>query len=142
MEMTLEPVQLQQKDSLISILVRELFDKYCITDRLVDSYKFPRVLSLDMSILFYRLSLLSPPSPPPSQMGLVKMYHWEKTAMECKWIEGEGRLVSKETVVLHQWGSITRWFGLTTELVNVNWPLSRVSKLMFWALALYYEVQL
>ena len=48
MEMTLEPVQLQQKDLLISILVRELFDKYCITDRFVDSYKFPRVLSLDL----------------------------------------------------------------------------------------------
>ena len=37
MEMILEPVQLQQKDLLISILVRELFDKYCITERLVDS---------------------------------------------------------------------------------------------------------
>lgn len=49
MEMTLEPVQLQQKDLLISILVRELFDKYCITDRLVDSYKFPRVLNLDLN---------------------------------------------------------------------------------------------
>ena len=51
MEMTLEPVQLQQRDLLISILVRELFDKYCITDRLVDSYKFPRVLSLDLNSL-------------------------------------------------------------------------------------------
>ena len=53
MEMTLEPVQLQQRDLLISILVRELFDKYCITDRLVDSYKFPRVLSLDLNSLGY-----------------------------------------------------------------------------------------
>ena len=93
MEMTLEPVQLQQRDLLISILVRELFDKYCITDRLVDSYKFPRVLSLDLNSLGHVNFILeaSPSSPPPpTQMGLVKMYHWEKTAMEYKWIEGEG----------------------------------------------------
>ena len=32
----------------------------------------------------------------------------------------KGGLVSEETVVLRRWGSETRKFGLSTELINVN----------------------
>ena len=44
--------------------------------------------------------------------------------------------VSKETVVLHWWLSITRKFGVINWVDDANWPTLIVSKLMFRALAL------
>ena len=104
MEMTLELVQLQQKDLLISILVRELFDKYCITDKLVDSYKFPRVLSLDLNSLGFPFF----PPPPTLTNGIGQNVPLGKNCYGVQMNRGGRGLLSKETVLLHQWGSITR----------------------------------
>ena len=38
------------------------------------------------------------------------------------------RVVSKETVVLHRWGSSIQKFGFINGVDNVNWPPYRDSK--------------
>ena len=62
-----------------------------------------------MSILFYRLPLLSP--PPPLTNGIGQNVPLGKNCYGVQMNIGGRGLVSKdskETVVLHQWGSITR----------------------------------
>ena len=62
-----------------------------------------------MSILFYRLPLLpAPHSPPYLTNGIGQNVPLGKNCYGVQMNRGGRGLLSKETVVLHQWGSITR----------------------------------
>ena len=57
--------------------------------------------------------------------GLIK---WPFLKILKNFLEIDEGVVSKETVVLRQWGSSIQKFGFINGVDNVNWPRYRNSK--------------